>query len=55
MDGIVYDVTDHPAWLSGTHFGLQAGKDLSRENASCHPGQMILSGVPVVGRLVEDE
>lgn len=55
VDGTVYDVTDNPAWLTGTHFGLQAGKDLSREFASFHAGQPILNGVTVVGRLVGNE
>jgi|LSQX01.1.fsa_nt_gb predicted heme/steroid binding protein len=55
VDGTVYDVTDNAAWAAATHFGLQAGKDLTSEFHSCHGGQPILSNLKVVGRLVEYE
>ena len=55
VDGTVYDVTDNAAWAAATHFGLQAGKDLTSEIHSCHGGQPILSNLKVVGRLVEYE
>ena len=55
VDGTIYDVTDNAAWAAATHFGLQAGRDLTSEFLSCHGGQPILSNLKVVGRLVEYE
>ncbi len=53
VNGTVYDVTNNRAWAAATHFGLTAGKDYTREFASCHTGQQsILATMPVVGRLV---
>lgn len=51
VNGIVYDVTNNATWAAATHFGLSAGKDLTNEFASCHPGQPILSKLKVVGKL----
>lgn len=51
VNGIVYDVTDAAGWAAATHFGLTAGRDLSREFASCHRGAPILSKLKAVGRL----
>lgn len=53
VNGIVYDVTNNRAWAAATHFALTAGKDYTKEFASCHAGQQsILATLPVVGRLV---
>ena len=53
VNGVVYDVTNNAAWAAATHFGLTAGKDLTKEFASCHAGQQqILSKLKTVGRLV---
>ncbi|WP_044641128.1 cytochrome b5 domain-containing protein [Risungbinella massiliensis] len=53
VNGIVYNVTNNRTWAAATHFGLIAGKDYTREFASCHTGQQaILSTLPIVGRLV---
>lgn len=53
VNGTVYDVTNNRAWAAATHFGLTAGKDVTREFASCHTGQQsILATMPIVGRLV---
>lgn len=52
VNGIVYDVTNNAAWAAASHFGLQAGKDLTNEFASCHAGQSILSKLKIVGKLV---
>lgn len=52
VNGIVYDVTNNAAWAAASHFGLQAGKDLTNEFASCHAGQPILSKLKIVGKLV---
>ncbi|WP_108669120.1 cytochrome b5 domain-containing protein [Peribacillus acanthi] len=52
VNGIVYDVTNNRAWAAATHFALSAGKDYTKEFASCHAGQQsILATLPVVGRL----
>lgn len=53
VNGVVYDVTNNAAWSAATHFGLEAGQDLSREFASCHAAeQWILNTLIPVGRLV---
>jgi predicted heme/steroid binding protein len=49
VNGVVYDVTNHPTWAAGTHFGLQAGMDLTAEFMSCHAGQNILDTLIPVG------
>lgn len=53
VDGIVYDVSSIPSWAKGNHFGILAGKDLSKEFQSCHPGELELLKklAPVVGTL----
>ena len=52
VDGVVYDVTDHPAWKDGGHNGIEAGQDLTDEikNHSPH-GVKVLEGLTVVGTL----
>jgi len=52
VQGVVYDVTNNATWAAATHFGLTAGRDLTSEFVSCHPGQTVLSSLNVVGRLV---
>ncbi|WP_066173711.1 cytochrome b5 domain-containing protein [Bacillus marinisedimentorum] len=53
VNGTVYDVTNNRAWAAATHFALTAGKDYTKEFASCHAGQQsILATLPIVGRLV---
>ncbi|RFZ77128.1 hypothetical protein DS742_20160 [Lacrimispora amygdalina] len=55
VNGVVYNVTDNRLWSGGNHFwGLSAGRDLSIEFASCHPGAMVLSVLPVVGYLIQE-
>jgi len=50
VDGIIYDFSLVPAWGGGTHFGVYAGKDLTKEFNSCHQGgAKILEGIPKVG------
>ncbi|PHV71869.1 steroid-binding protein [Sporanaerobium hydrogeniformans] len=36
IDNIVYDLTYEATWGGGTHFGLQAGEDVSHALANCH-------------------
>jgi predicted heme/steroid binding protein len=52
IDGIVYDVTNNAAWAAATHFGLSAGKDLTRPFNSCHGASQILSKLKIVGKLI---
>lgn len=50
VDGVVYDLSLVPSWGGGTHFGLYAGNDLTKEFNSCHKGVVkILEGLPRVG------
>ncbi|PKM81897.1 MAG: cytochrome B5 [Firmicutes bacterium HGW-Firmicutes-14] len=54
VNGLVYDVTNSAAWAAATHFGLSAGRDLTREFLNCHQEQQqILNSLPVIGRLVQ--
>ncbi len=52
VNGVVYDVTNNAAWAAASHFGLEAGKDLTAEFTSCHAGQQILNKLKVVGNLI---
>lgn len=49
IDGIVYDVTDHPAWKDGGHNGFEAGQDLTEaiKNESPHGIGKIADLTPV--------
>ncbi|WP_315116068.1 cytochrome b5 domain-containing protein [uncultured Clostridium sp.] len=51
VDGIVYDVTYNAAWAGGTHFGLRAGRDLSKEISSCHNKEEVLKELEKIGIL----
>jgi predicted heme/steroid binding protein/rubrerythrin len=51
VNGIVYDVSNNATWGGGTHFGLDAGKDLTPEFQSCHGIESILAKLPKVGIL----
>lgn len=53
VNGVVYDVTNNKAWSLASHFGLNAGQDLTKDFSSCHEGQeRILQTLTPVGRLV---
>ena len=53
VNGVVYDVTDVPAWNSGTHNGGMVGMDVSDLiNGSPH-GESVLDDLTVVGELIE--
>lgn len=55
VNGVVYNVSNNRLWAGGNHFwGLSAGRDLSAEFASCHPGAMVLSVLPVVGYMAQE-
>jgi predicted heme/steroid binding protein len=52
VNGVVYDVTNNAVWAAATHFGLNAGYDLTNQFASCHAGANILSMLPKVGTII---
>ena len=56
VDGTVYDVSGKDAWKGGKHHGNLAGRDLTDVlwNKSPHKDS-VLSGLPVVGKLTDDE
>ncbi|WMJ83778.1 cytochrome b5 domain-containing protein [Oscillospiraceae bacterium LTW-04] len=53
VNSIVYDVTNNAAWGGATHFGLTAGRDLTKAFSACHAGEPILSKLKVVGKMAE--
>ena len=54
INGVVHDMSQISAWRGGTHFGLNAGNDLSPEFVECHEGmQLILDKLPLVGILMK--
>lgn len=55
VDGVIYDVSDKPAWKDGEHNGYSAGQDLTEIIKTKSPhGVSKLSGLPVVGKLAEE-
>ena len=55
IEGVVYDVSEIPAWKTGKHFGLTAGQDLSEQFNSCHGIIDILTNAPKVGMLMNND
>ena len=54
VDGTVYDVTSMNQWISGSHYGLTAGKDLTEYFKTCHKNETdILKKLRIVGTIVE--
>ena len=54
VDGTVYDVTSMNQWISGSHYGLTAGKDLTEYFNTCHKNETdILKKLRIVGTIVE--
>jgi predicted heme/steroid binding protein len=51
VDGVVYDVTNVPAWKNGAHNGNQAGKDLSDVIGKAPHKDSVLKNLKVVGKL----
>ncbi|WP_137598060.1 cytochrome b5 domain-containing protein [Paucilactobacillus kaifaensis] len=53
IDGVVYDVTDIPAWAEGKHHGNTAGQDLTEviDNQSPHK-RSVLKKLPAVGKYI---
>lgn len=54
VNGIVYDVSLEKTWGGASHFGLEAGKDLSTQYNSCHGAPQLLNKLPKVGTLKVD-
>jgi bacterioferritin len=50
-EGVIYDVTNSPAWHDGEHEDYTAGKDLTSDFARAPHGESALNGIPVVGTL----
>lgn len=54
VNGTVYDVTSMNQWISGSHYGLTAGKDLTEYFKTCHKNETdILKKLRIVGTIVE--
>ena len=53
VEGIVYDVTDIPAWTGGKHNGNMAGQDVTEAISQAPHGKSTLEKLSVVGELVE--
>lgn len=55
VDGVVYDVTNASNWSNGSHNGQRlAGTDASAVILSSPHGKSVLTGLPVVGTLVNE-
>lgn len=53
VDGVVYDVTNVPAWAGGKHHGNTAGQDLTEviDNQSPHK-RSVLEKLTAVGKYI---
>lgn len=54
VNGVVYDVTNNSVWKGDSHFGLNPGNDLSVNFATCHPGALVLTRLPIIGYLATE-
>ncbi|MGB7595407.1 MAG: cytochrome b5 domain-containing protein [Erysipelotrichaceae bacterium] len=52
VSGVVYDVTNAKGWNNGSHQGVSAGQDLTKAITQAPHGTSVLTGLPVVGKLV---
>ncbi|BES63968.1 hypothetical protein SANA_04070 [Gottschalkiaceae bacterium SANA] len=53
VDGMIYDVTEHPQWATGEHGGNMAGTDITEMLKASPHGLSKLEEVPKVGSLIE--
>lgn len=53
IDGVVYDVTNIPAWAGGKHHGNLAGKDNSEAILHAPHKKSVLEKLTAVGKLVD--
>lgn len=51
VDGVIYDVSLVASFGGGTHFGIVAGNDLTKEFYDCHKSKGVLESLPVIGNL----
>jgi predicted heme/steroid binding protein len=51
VNGVIYDVTNVPAWQNGMHKGNVAGNDLTEAIKKSPHGESVLKNLPVVGKL----
>ena len=51
VNGVIYDVTNVPAWTNGMHKGNTAGKDLTDVITKAPHGDSVLKNLTVVGKL----
>ena len=52
VSGVVYDMTNVPAWRSGGHQGGKAGTDITQRISGAPHGLNVLTKLPVVGFLI---
>lgn len=52
INNTVYDVTNIGVWAAASHFGLHAGKNLTKDYMTCHAGTNAISKLPIVGKLI---
>ncbi len=53
VDGVIYDMSDVPAWSGGMHNGVMAGTDATEAFKNQHNDGR-LEEIPVVGKLVTE-
>ena len=51
VNGVIYDVTNVPAWTNGMHKGNTAGKDLTDVITKAPHGDSVRKNLTVVGKL----
>ena len=51
INGVVYDMSGFPSWVSGRHNGVNAGTDVTEKFVAHGHGTAILQKMPVVGGL----
>lgn len=52
VSGVVYDMTNVPAWRSGSHQGGKVGTDITQRLSGAPHGLNVLTKLPVVGLLI---
>lgn len=55
VNGKVYDVSKSSAWRNGLHAGYKAGEDLTNDMQNSPHGVRVLEGLPVVGKLANNQ
>lgn len=53
VKGLIYDVSEVPLWKGGSHFGLEAGKDLTNDYMNCHALTKTLVNLKPIGILIK--